>query len=96
MKFKFVKIGGGYHPLIDIKLNGKKCKALIDTGANCTILTTENGQAELEINGTFYLIPTKYKKEYPIKNVLIILGNDILIREGAVIDYPKKEIIFTK
>lgn len=98
MKFKLIKIGGGYHPIIDIIFNGSKTQALIDTGANRSIVT--KGQiiapSIIEIAGYEFSIPTDYVKSYPIHSVEAIIGTDILIKLGAIINYQNKTIIFKK
>jgi hypothetical protein len=96
MKFRLLKIGGGYHPVIRVVLNGRECNALIDTGANRTVLTNPAGDAYLIINKINYLISGDWVKSYPDPSVMVIIGNDILIREGAVINYPKQQIVFIK
>jgi predicted aspartyl protease len=98
MKFKLTRIGGGYHPIIDIKFNGRKAKALIDTGANRTIIT--KGQivtpAEIQIDKYFFKVSTDYVKSYPMQDVEAIIGTDIFTKLGAKINFKNNTIVFKK
>ena len=91
MKFTIKKVGGGFHPVIDVKLNGRKVKALIDTGANITC-------SDFEINGTVIIGKHIFKgtiKGYKLpNNYELIIGSDILVKTGAIINYRNNTIVF--
>ena len=97
LPFTLIKIGSGFHPVIDIEVDGKSCKGLIDTGANITVKTmSAKGALMFLVNGVNYLLRSKYHKKYPGNEVLVIIGNDILIREKAVINYADNTITFNR
>ncbi len=94
--FTLIEIGGGHHPIIDIELDGKLSKALIDTGSNCTISTSHRREPMVfKVSERHY----RYKQtdcfyRYPEPDIAVLIGNDLLIREKAVIDYSNNTITF--
>jgi hypothetical protein len=94
MKFTLKKIGGGFHPIVKLKVNGKKTTALIDTGANITV-AKKTQRIRFRFGGkTFAGIVRKYN--LPYAHYDLIIGNDVLLETGVIINYQKKEILFKK
>ena len=92
-RFKIVKVNSGFHPVMNVIINGITVQALIDTGANvsCHNLFGEKTiEAYLRIDEIvfqgylpYYNIPGGYK---------LIIGSDLLLKTDATIDYKLKEL----
>ena len=91
-RFSLRKVKGGIHPTMMVTMNGRRVRALIDTGANITChgMNVEVIHGTLDIAGLIvgvtmprFKIPGGYK---------LLIGSDILAKTNALIDYKRKEI----
>lgn len=96
MKFTLKKIHGGYHPIIYCILNGEKVEALIDTGANISchgFETSDPVHATIKM-GSMVVGCTLPHYKIPGTKYLLLIGSNLLLKAGAVIDYRNRKITF--
>lgn len=98
MKLKKVKIGNGYHYLVNVKVNDEPAMAIVDTGANCTMfqrysmegVSIKLGRLNFLVKNTKIIPWGRITAAYVESNQVVpsvIIGTDIL--DGCSIDLKR-------